>query len=49
MDDTVSLDGGGASEGKVTGMRVGGATAEARECRNAIDSSFFSSNGYRSV
>lgn len=33
----------------MTGMRVGGATAEATNCKNAIDSSFFANNGYKSV
>lgn len=41
----MSLDGGGAKDGRTTGMSVGGTAAEARECRNAMDSSFFARRG----
>lgn len=42
----MSLDGGGASEGRETGISFGGAAADAREYRKAIDSCFLSRRGW---
>ncbi len=46
IGDVAVSGGGGTSEGRDIGINVGGAAADARECKNEIESCFFIRSGW---